>query len=613
MFDLSNDVAFTFITLSARNDPELRQTTIIYLPILVADSVTGRRLSQIAAPMTPNPTWKRLLQGTVALLVLNAFLSMTNLWPTPFVQLDKRIAPEFVLLWVSILLIVWLRGQLTPRATAGLTLGYMLLVTGRYFDTTAPALFGRDINLYWDALQIPRVVWVSLKSYPAWVSLLIVAALLVFIWLVYRLLRACITIAAREAAPYTLKNKWALAVTLAAVVLVSANVHGVRETWPYVSKPAIPTYLRQAKLLGTAFAERDLQKTLPPSPAFDSDLGALRGLDVNLFFLESYGMMAFSNPEVYAQLKPSRDALAAQIKASGMQVVSAYVSSTTFGGGSELAHVALLSGIDTADPMRHDLLLTTNRPTLVSMFRARGYETFGFYPALTWDWPERLFYGFDKFTDARDLGYKGPKLGFWTVPDQFSLARHRQLHPITAQSPKRFTFFTSITSHMPFHPVPPYQQDWQKVLSNTPYDEGQMAKVHVQKEDWFNMRPGYIGMLDYNYQWLAGYLAQPKTRDSVYVLLGDHQPAANVTGKGATWDVPVHIVSAQPELLQRFIGRGFKPGLEPTEPRIGGIFDLTRVLNDAFDSGSSKAAAAPTAAKAPTMAVLPTALAAGKP
>jgi Sulfatase len=613
MFDLSHDVAITFVALAARNDLELRQRTIIYPPTFVIDSVAGWPLLPTSTPMTPYSTWKRLLQGTVALVVLNAFLSMTNLWPTPFVQLDKRIAPEFVLWWVIILLIVWSRGALSRRATVALTLGYMLLVTGRYFDTTAPALFGRNINLYWDALQIPRVVWVSLKSYPAWVSLMIVVALVAFIWLVYRVLRACITVAAREAAPYTLKNKWALAVTLAAVALVSANVYGIRETWPYVSKPAIPTYLRQATLLSTAFAERDLQKTLPPSPAFDSDLGALRGLDVNLFFLESYGMMAFSNSEVYAQLKPSRDALAEQIKASGMQVVSAYVNSTTFGGGSELAHVALLSGIDTGDPMRHDLLLTTNRPTLVSMFRARGYETFGFYPALTWDWPEKSFYGFDKFTDARDLDYKGPKLGFWTMPDQFSLARYSQLHPITAQSPKRFTFFTSITSHMPFHPVPPYQKDWQKVLSNTPFDEAQMAKVHVQKEDWFNMRPGYIGMLDYNYQWLAGYLAQPKARESVYVLLGDHQPAANVTGEGAAWDVPVHIVSAQPELLQRFIGRGFKLGLEPTEPRIGGIFDLTRVLNDAFDSGASKTTAAPSATTVPANAVHPTTLVADKP
>lgn len=536
---------------------------------------------------TSSSTAKRIFQGTLALFVLNAVMSMTNWWPTPFVQLDKRIAPEFVLLWVVILLLVWLHGKLSAKAAMVLTIGYMILVTGRYFDTTAPALFGRDINLYWDAAQIPRVVWVSLKSYPLWISFAIVLVVAAFIGLFYWILRTAISVAARESAPYTLRHKWALLITAASSILVTANVYGVRETWPYVSKPAIPTYYRQARLLATAFSERDLAIKVPTSPPFDSDLEALKGVDVNLFFLESYGRIAFSIPEVFEQLKPSRDALSAQIEASGMKVVSAYAHSTTFGGGSELAHLAMLTGINTSDPMIHDLVLTTQRPTLVSMFRSKGYETFGFYPALTWDWPEKSFYGFDHFTDARDLGYKGPKLGFWTIPDQYSLARFAQLNPITPASKKRLTFFPSITSHMPFHPVPPYQNDWQKVLSNTPFDEAQMAKVYAQSEDWLNMRRGFTGMMEYNYQWLAGYLAQPAVRDRLFIVLGDHQPAANVTGPNVTWDVPVHIFSKNPALLQRFIDRGFKPGLEPTEPRVGTLFDLTRILSDAFDSGQN--------------------------
>ena len=442
----------------------------------------------------------RAMHGLLALFVLNAFLSMTNWWPTPFVQLDKRLAPEFVLLWVVVLVIVRAIGGLSRRGATVLALAYLLLVFGRYFDTTAPALFGRNINLYWDALEIPRVLWVTLKSYPLWVSLMAAGAGALLIWLVFAALRLAIAVAAREAAPYALKRPWALVVTLGAVVLVSANVFGVRETWPYVSKPVLPTYYRQAQLLATAFAERNSQKALAPSPAFTSDLGALGGADVNLFLFESYGRVAFSNAQMSTQLKPGRDALAAQIAASGMRVVSAYVSSTTFGGGSDLAHVSLLSGIDASDPQVHDLLLTTKRPTLITLFRERGYQTFGVYPALSWDWPEKSFYRFDVFTDSRDLGYKGPKLGFWSLPDQFALARFRQLHPITLQSQRRFTFFASITSHMPFHPVPPYQPDWAKVLSDQPFDAAQMATVNAQKEDWLNMSPGYTGMINYNYQ-----------------------------------------------------------------------------------------------------------------
>ena len=120
-----------------------------------------------------------------------------------------------------------------------------------------------------------------------------------------------------------------------------------------------------------------------------------------------------------------------------------------------------------------------------------------------------------------------------------------------------------------------------------------MAAVNAQKEDWFNMRPGYTGMMDYNYQWLAGYLAQRRARDAIFIVLGDHQPAANVTGEGATWDVPVHIISKNPELLQRFVARGFKPGLEPAVPPKSGtttLFDFTRLLLEVFDSGAPKTA-----------------------
>lgn len=545
-------------------------------------------VSLVPAPQVPAAPWMRAFKAVLALLVLNAFLSMTNWWPTPAVQLDRRMAPEFVLLWVVILALVWRYKTLSRRWAGGLTLAYLLLVIGRYFDTTAPALFGRDINLYWDTLQIPRVLWVTLKSYPLWIALLVPAALIALLYLVHWLLRLSITVAARDAAPYALRSPAIWLVTAAAVAVSVANLNGVRSTWPYISKPVLPTYLRQAQLLSTALAgPAALQRALPPSPAFTSDLGALRGIDVNLFFLESYGRVAFSNPVAYERLKPGRDALAAQIAAGGQAVVSAYVKSSTFAGGSELAHVSLLTGIDTSDPRRHDLLLTTSRPTLISLFRARGYETFGFYPALTWDWPEKSFYGFDKFTDARDLNYQGPPLGYWKVPDQVSLARFAQLNPVTAQSKKRLTFFTSVTSHMPFHPVPPYQPDWQKVLTATPFDAEQLASAAAQQLDWLNMFPGYVGMIGYNYQWLTGYLAQPKTRDMLYIVLGDHQPAANVTGEGASWDVPVHIIASHPELLQRFAAHGFRPGLEPRAPPIGAMHDLTRIILDALDTGAA--------------------------
>ncbi len=527
------------------------------------------------------------LKALAALFVLNALLSMTNWWPTPFVHLDSRMAPEFMLLWVVILLVVWRRGALSPRWLTWLTVAYFVLVAGRYFDTTAPALFGRSINLYWDTLQIPRVMWVTLRGYSPWITVGIVLAVLLLIVMLYRLIAVCIRVTGGIAAPYALRAPWVLVLTAFVGAVAVANVYGVRATWPYVSRPVIPTYWRQAMLLVNTVKVQFGGDLLPASPAFTSDLGALKGLDVDLFFLESYGRIVFEKPEAREPLTASRNALAAAIRAQGKSVVSAYVGSTTFAGGSELAHVALLSGIDSSDPMRHDVLITTQRPTLVTHFRARGYETFGFYPGLTWDWPEKKFYGFEHFLDQRDLGYRGPKLGYWTVPDQYALARFAELHPVTAQSRPRLTFFPSITSHMPFHPVPPYVDDWRKILQAEPFTAAQMAAVQAQKLDWFNMFPGYVGMIDYNYRWLAGYVSLSRVRDNLLIVMGDHQPAANVSGEGASWDVPIHIIARDPALLTRFTERGFVPGLEPQGKRIGNMSDLTRVLLDIFDSGGS--------------------------
>ena len=132
--------------------------------------------------------------------------------------------------------------------------------------------------------------------------------------------------------------------------------------------------------------------------------------------------------------------------------------------------------------------------------------------------------------------------------------------------------------------MPPYQPDWNKILTATPFDPETIARIENSQTDWLNMLPNYVGMIDYNFQWLRGYLEQAHTRDFVMVVLGDHQPPSSVTGEGAPWDVPVHIISSRPDLLQRFEALGFMPGLQPDRKPLGTLSDLTTWLLDAFDS-----------------------------
>ena len=547
----------------------------------------------------PPKDWRRITGALLAIVFLNGMLSFRDWWPTPGVLPDHRLSPEFVWVWLVLLAVVAWRGALSRRSLNIFTFIFLLLVLGRYGDVTVPSLFGRPINLYWDGANIPRFLWVTAQEKSWWQSAAIVAMVGLLFWGLFRLLRAVIAVTARDAVPFALRNRLGWAMTSLAVLLAVANQAGASFTWPLVAKPVIPSYWRQVQLLAAAFSPQHQAALLPATTAVDAamaaksanTLGALGGRDVYLIMLESVGAITYDDAHAARTLGPSRERFAADIAASGRHVVTAFFRSPTFAGGSDLAQLGVLSGIDLSDPMRHDLLLTTQRPTLISLFKAQGYQTFGLYPALNWEWPERAFYGFDVFLERRDLGYAGPAMGFWELPDQFTAARFEKIHPRDNGAPPRFVFFPTITCHLPFSPVPPYQADWSRVLAAQPFDEAETHQTLAQKPNWLNMAPDYLRMVNYTYQWLGAYFRQPEPREAIYVLVGDHQPAANITGEGASWDVPVHIVSRDSKLLARFIEQGFRPGMEPPRQAIGALHALTGMMLESFAAPAAQSLA----------------------
>ena len=49
----------------------------------------------------------------------------------------------------------------------------------------------------------------------------------------------------------------------------------------------------------------------------------------------------------------------------------------------------------------------------------------------------------------------------------------------------------------------------------------------------------------------------------MFVILGDHQPVGFVAGEGASFDVPVHLVSREPEVLATIDGWRWSRGMRP--------------------------------------------------
>ena len=80
------------------------------------------------------------------------------------------------------------------------------------------------------------------------------------------------------------------------------------------------------------------------TPATDL-LTGLRGKDVILTFVESYGRDAVEDPEFAPQVGAVLDAGTRRLAAAGFASRSGFLTSPTSGGGSWLAHATLLSGL----------------------------------------------------------------------------------------------------------------------------------------------------------------------------------------------------------------------------------------------------------------------------
>ena len=147
-----------------------------------------------------------------------------------------------------------------------------------------------------------------------------------------------------------------------------------------------------------------------------------------------------------------------------------------------------------------------------------------------------------------------------------------------------FMLFTSITPHMPFRPTPPYQPDWDRLLSDKPYDDEAVQNALDLLPEWTNLQPAYAGTLNYTFAYLSGYLSRHADDDFVWVILGDHQPPASVSGQDVRWDVPVHIVSGRNEIIESLLDSGFVEGLQPEPAPLSKIYLLPDILLSAFSS-----------------------------
>jgi hypothetical protein len=545
------------------------------------------------------PDVRRFLTRVAAVILLDASVTFSNWWPTPAVTWSG--APSVELAVLLLVIVVGLASGHLSAASARLrrwlSAGWLLLILGRYLDVTAPALWGRELNFYWDLRFLPDVAAMLLGASGRAVLVGTVAAaalvlLLVALYFAVRwALRHVLATAAEPGGRIVLGSLSALGVALFA--MQAAGLFGLDllgEEWRLFPRPVTQVYARQVRLIAQAVSK---SVQLPPSPDFNASLAGVQGADVFLFFVESYGAVTFDNPQFDSRLQQPRALLDRAVRDTGRNVVSAFVESPTFGGSSWFAHITFLSGIRVADPDTNALLMTEHRPTVVTNFAQRGYRTLAMMPGLWYAWPEGTFFGFQDLYNGPRLDYRGPSFGWWDMPDQFTLAKLDEQEVSQPSRPPLFVFYPTVSTHTPFSPLAPYQPDWPKMLTPSPFTEAELDRAYVGTPDYMDLGPGYTDSVAYAYETFAGYVHQRAGRDYVMILIGDHQPPALVSGQGASWDVPMHVITSRTAILDSLLAHGFVRGLTPARPHLGEMHEVVPVLLDALSSpGSINSAAA---------------------
>jgi hypothetical protein len=525
--------------------------------------------------------WTTLVAAIAAVDIL---LTFRNIWPTPAVRWSGDLSVELAACLLLMAAASYRVGAPSRRALRWLSVFGVFLVIGRYADVTVPALYGRDINLYFDGRRLSAVGAMLARPASWWLVLLVVTAAVVIPGILYLILRRALRrIGAAMAHPGERRVVTAVA-ALTLLWFAAQHIAPQLPDTPRFSAPVTMAYARQGRILLRELTTKGM-KPIGPGPSFESELAGIRGADVFIVVIESYGAVSYDRPEFVAGLTGSRARLNADIHDTGRDVVSAFVESPTFGASSWLAHISLLTGIEVRDEDTSTRLMTEQRDTLVRAFGRHGYRTVAIMPGTQESWPEGAIYGFDEIYDEARLDYRGPPFGWWNVPDQFALARMDALEVSKPARAPLLVFFPTTNTHTPFSPTPPYQPDWHRVMTEQPYEPTDFDRAWERQPDWMNLGPSFVHALSYTYQSIGGYLRLSGNRDFVMIILGDHQPPAAVSGEGASWEVPVHVITSRKEVLESLLAHGFQPGLSPHHPAISRMHALVPTLLTAFGGG----------------------------
>lgn len=477
--------------------------------------------------------------------------------------------PLEALLLAALVLLLPARAALALGVVAGFVIA--LLAVHAVLDLGFRAALDKPFDPLYDHVYAGRTVELVEDMVGRWpgralLALAVAAAVLLLLTLPLALRRLTSAIRSRR--------RTALPVVAGLLALwLAAAAAGSGVAAREASRHAVDTV---AQVRGDIVGERSFARALADGAAVDAapSFAPLRGRDVLLVFVESYGRTALdgadpTGPVVDALVRGER-----RLAGGGWRSRSAWLTSSTYGGLSWLAHATVHSGLWVDSERRYDALLDSDRRTLASMLGDAGWRTVAVSPANRRPWPEGArFYGWDRVYAGSDLGYRGPQFGYAPVPDQFTLAALRRLElgtrPDAAARDAVFAEVDLVSSHTPWAPLP-RMVPWRRLGDGSvfaPMAAQQPSAAEVWT-DGAGIRSAYERSVAYSLDALTSFLTRlPERpgREPVVVVLGDHQPSRVVPGQGAatTREVPVTVLSRDPAVLRLVGDWAWGDGLRP--------------------------------------------------
>jgi phosphatidylglycerophosphate synthase len=501
-----------------------------------------------------------------------------------------------VLVAIALVLPAWPRRIVA--AVAGILFGLLTLV--KILNIAFYVEIGRAFNPVFGWVDIPPAIGVVRDTIgPTRTNIALAALWLGLILLVGAITAATIhitTVAARHRRATVrglaaLTAVWALCAGLSLQLIPGSPVASTSAAGLVVAQVRdTQTALRDERRFGQALHRSDPEASVPAADL----LAGLRGKDVIIAFVESYGQVTVQG----TSFSPGIDALlrrdTASLARAGWSTRSAWLTSPSYGGISQLAHSTLQAGLWVNTDQRYAELVASRRFTLSDAFDKAGWRTVSDSPEDDIAWPPGTqFYHYDQLYDRRNVGYHGPTFSYASMPDQYTLAEFQRLELSPGHQPV-MAEIDLVSSHYPWAPLPT-MVPWNKVGNGSIFDS-MPARSESPITVWRNantVRQFFGRSIQYSLQALTSWVTELNDPNLVLILLGDEQPATPISSVGADHEVPISIVAHDPSVFRQIASWHWQEGLLPGPSAPLEPMDAFRnQFLGAFSTASSQAASA---------------------